>query len=225
MILDLFHTFRFSFEEVAPGLPEIRLFLKTAEPDEDHPVNVSIREIMPKLNHNPDIAGGYIIRRIEEVNLDTGSQIKAYMKEASHLALFVCTAGKIFSELATQYNKQGAYLEAFVTDAIGSLTVENAMNKIQAQLETSLQESRMKISNRYSPGYCNWPLSNQPVLFNQIGKTPVNVSLTESCLMLPVKSISGIIGIGQNIRKRAYACRICKNKNCTYRKIINHTTS
>lgn len=212
---------KFTFEEVCPDLQGLHFFLKTTETDEDYPVNVAFREIMPLLRDNSDIAGGYIIRKAEDTLLNTGTQIQGYLRGASHLALFVCTAGQVFSRLTEQYNKDSAYLEAFIVDAIGSLTVENAMNKIQAQLETFANENGMQVSNRYSPGYCNWHLSGQRELFGYMENIPVKVSLTESCLMLPIKSVSGIIGIGKNIRKREYACQICKNKNCIYRKLIN----
>jgi hypothetical protein len=214
------HIDRFPFEEVCPDLQELQLFLKSTETDEDYPVNVAFREIMPQLADNPDIAGGYTIRKAADTPLDVGAQVQGYMRGASHLALFVCTAGQVFTRLSVQYGKDGRHLEAFIVDAIGSLTVENAMNKIQAQLETLANETGMQISNRYSPGYCNWALTGQRALFEYMKNIPVNVSLTDSCLMLPIKSVSGIIGIGETVKKREYACQICNNKDCIYKKII-----
>jgi cobalamin-dependent methionine synthase I len=214
------HISRFTFEEVCPDLQELQLFLKATETDDDYPVNVAYREIMSLLADNSDIAGGYIIRKAEDTPLNLGAQVQGYIRGASHLALFVCTAGQLFSRLAEQYNKNGAYLEAFIVDAIGSLTVENAMNKIQVQLEIVANANGKQITNRYSPGYCNWALSNQRELFEYMINVPVNVTLTDSCLMLPIKSVSGIIGIGETVKKREYACQICKNKDCIYRKLI-----
>jgi hypothetical protein len=219
MLLDSFHSSHFSFEAVAPAFQEIQRYLKVTETDEEYPVNSAIRKIIPELWDNPGITGGYTIRKAEDLTLDAGSQIRHYMKGATYWALFVCTAGPLFTSLTKRYNREGDYLEAFVTDAIGSLTVEKAMDKIQAQLEQSMNEERLNISNRYSPGYCNWPLSGQQALFEAAGTSSLPVSLTESCLMTPIKSISGIIGIGENIRKRAYACKICKNESCTYRRV------
>jgi len=169
--------------------------------------------------------GGYILRKAEEVHLNTGAQIKGYMKGAEYLALFVCTAGKIFTDLLSRYNHEGNYLEAFIADTIGSLTVEKAMDKIQAILALEMQVEGLRITNRYSPGYCNWALSGQRELFNQMGELPIAISLTESCLMLPIKSVSGIIGVGANIRKRPYSCQICKNTDCTYRRLIQENDS
>ena len=220
MLTDTFQRFLFVFEEVRPCFEDIQSFLKSDDSRAGHPVNAAIREIMPLLADNDGITGGYILRKVDEVRLHTGAQIEGYMKGADCLALFTCTAGEIFTDLIGRYNAKGDYLEAFVADAIGSLTVEKAMDKIQAQLALEMQNEGMQTSNRYSPGYCDWPVSGQRELFDQMGKLPIAISLTESCLMLPIKSVSGIIGVGAHIRKRPYACRICKNQNCSYRKLI-----
>jgi hypothetical protein len=217
---DVFHRFRFPFEEVRPRREEIHSFLRSDYAPVGDPVNEAIGKIMPQLVDNEGIAGGYILRRAGETRLDTGSQIRSYLKGADYLALFVCTAGALFTDLANGYQRAGDYLEAFVADAIGSLTVEKAMDRIQGQLERETQAGDWHISNRYSPGYCNWPLAGQRELFEQMGNPSLPVSLTESCLMLPIKSISGVIAVGAQVRKRPYACRICKNRDCIYRKLI-----
>ncbi|MFN2335640.1 MAG: hypothetical protein ABR560_01615, partial [Bacteroidales bacterium] len=43
------------------------------------------------------------------------------------------------------------------------------------------------------------------------------ITLTDSALMNPVKSVSGLIGIGRDVRYTSYQCHICDNKNCIYR--------
>ncbi len=78
----------------------------------------------------------------------------------------------------------------------------------------------LKITNRYSPGYCNWPLKDQRPLFAFVGENPTGIALSESCLMHPIKSVSGVIGIGTKARRRAYGCVICQNKTCIYRRLV-----
>ncbi|MDR2149185.1 MAG: hypothetical protein LBE91_22315 [Tannerella sp.] len=221
MQTNLFHRFHFSFEEVQPLPEEIRSFLKSEDSGDDNPVNSAIREIIPQLTDNDGITGGYMIKKADDVRLDIGALIKGYMRKADWLALFVCTAGTVFTGLMERYNAEGDYLEAFVTDAIGSLTVEKAMDRIQDILAMEMQTEGLRISNRYSPGYCNWPVAGQRELFEQMGDFPVAVSLTESCLMLPIKSVSGIIGVGAHIRKYSYSCEICRDKDCIYRKLLS----
>lgn len=103
--------------------------------------------------------------------------------------------------------------------AIGSVTVENAMDRVQQVLETEMGLQQMRISNRYSPGYCEWHVGGQRSLFSLLDDNRTGVTLTESCLMQPIKSVSGIIGIGTNIQKRPYGCSICHSSTCVYRRI------
>jgi hypothetical protein len=45
----------------------------------------------------------------------------------------------------------------------------------------------------YSPGYCGWHVSGQLALFDCLGPDEVGVELSESCLMRPLKSVSGVL--------------------------------
>ena len=135
------------------------------------------------------------------------------------MAVFVCTAGEGFSTCSDKYNKEGDYLKGFIVDAFGSLVAERAMDYIQKELEKEAGKCGMLITNRYSPGYCNWQVQDQKQLFSLLPGNPCNISLSESCLMLPIKSVSGIIGIGEKVRKREYSCDICNNITCVYRKV------
>ena len=151
----------------------------------------------------------------------TGVQVCGYMKEAESAALFVCTAGEVFTRLTHELNAEGDFLEAYVVDAIGSLAVERAMDNIQSELERDMAARGMRITNRYSPGYCNWPLAGQQALFAAIGEHGTGVTLSATCLMSPIKSVSGIIGLGAGVRRREYGCAVCNNNTCIYRKIIS----
>jgi hypothetical protein len=228
-----FQSFHFTFAEVAPTFAEILDFLQSTDLEEEHPAIVFIRDILDELNFDTGICGGYFLYKIQELNVKTGllkvknielnlgRQLCGYIKEATQVALFLCTAGEDFTRMTTQLNEQGDIMEAYILDAIGSLTVEKAMDKIQANLKSEAQKQDMKISNRYSPGYCNWSLSDQKALFELIGENPTGIELSDSCLMTPRKSISGIIGIGKHLKHHKYGCEICTNSSCIYRKILH----
>ena len=228
-----FQSFHFTFAEVAPTFDEILDFIQSTDLEEEHPAIVFIRDILDELKFDTGITGGYIIKdieelsakdgllRIENTDLNLGRQLCGYIKEASSVALFLCTAGEDFTRMTNALNEQGDIMEAYLLDAIGSLTVENAMDKIQESLKNEFFKQHIKISNRYSPGYCNWPLSDQTALFELIGENSTGIQLSDSCLMTPRKSVSGIIGIGQHLRHHEYGCKICSNTTCIYRKILH----
>jgi cobalamin-dependent methionine synthase I len=103
---------------------------------------------------------------------------------------------------------------------IGSEIVETAMDKMQNILENQIQKTGLSISNRYSPGYCEWKLSDQRKLFSFFPESCCGITLSESYFMSPKKSISGIIGIGKKVKKEAYRCDICELDNCIYNRNI-----
>ena len=73
-------------------------------------------------------------------------------------------------------------------------------------------------TNRFSPGYCGWKLTEQKTLFTLLGGMPCGIHLSDVCLMTPEKSISGIIGVGHKVNEKAYGCRFCDLKTCYKRK-------
>lgn len=232
---ETFQTYHFTFNEVAPSVGELLNFLQAADSDESHPVRACVDELLARLSTHNGIMGGYIIKEAQELNhregilvlneieLTIGRQVAHYLKGSSHVALFICTAGQVFTDLTKELNAQGDFMEAFVADSIGSLTVEHAMDRIQAQLSASLSAGGLSISNRYSPGYCNWHLSGQTNLFRLIGGNPIGISLSDSCLMSPIKSVSGIIGVGKDIRRQEYGCKVCGDEACIYRQLKHKT--
>ena len=90
------------------------------------------------------------------------------------------------------------------------------------QMEKALQESIDKLgwmhTNRFSPGYCGWHVSQQQLLFPLFQGHTCGVKLTDSSLMIPIKSVSGIIGLGEKVRKLEYTCGLCDFKQCYKRK-------
>ena len=215
-----FCSYSYPLSEVIPSIKTAAEYLRLD--DKEHPAYIFLCTKLAELSQLSLYAiGGYVIKDAINVNLKTGNQIASYIKGSTLIAVFICTAGDTFTKQSKEYNARGEILEAYVIDAIGSLTVENAMDRIQHELETILYNEGLSSTNRYSPGYCNWALSGQRELFALIGNNPTGIHLTASCLMRPIKSVSGIIGIGTDVKKREYGCVICKNKECIYRKILH----
>lgn len=228
-----FRHFQFAFREVAPTAEETLHFLQSDALEKDHPARLFVAEMLEELTAAEGITGGYLLKKrgplslsegtivVGEREMHVGKQIAGYLREAEWIALFLCTAGPLFTAKTNELNRNGELMEAFLLDAIGSLTVEKAMDQIQLQLSEKMLQQGMHTSNRYSPGYCNWDLQEQQKLFHLIGDNPVEITLTPSCLMVPTKSVSGIIGIGTHLKRYPYGCAICNNSNCIYRRIIH----
>lgn len=154
---------------------------------------------------------------INGVVFETGKIVTRQLRNSTAAALFVCTAGSELEEFSKAQMNMGNIPEAYVADMAGSLIVEAAMDKIQDQFAGELNLQNLKSTNRYSPGYCGWQVQEQQKLFSLLPENTCNIRLTESSLMLPIKSVSGIIGIGSEVRYNPYTCNICEMDHCIYR--------
>lgn len=152
---------------------------------------------------------------IEGLTFRTGGIITSYLSGMEQCCVFVTTAGWEYDTYKKQFRQSGDLPEEFIADAIGSVIAEACVTLIADELNATVDSI---CTYPYSPGYCNWKLTEQSLLFSLLPDKPCGVVLTESSLMMPIKSTSGIIGIGKNITQKAYSCNICENKNCYKRK-------
>jgi hypothetical protein len=156
--------------------------------------------------------------RIENVTFSVGRIIGRQINAIEAVAVFACTAGSNISDLSKTYMQRGDLIQGYILDTIGSVTAEKAMDVIQEKLAEAESRKGRKITNRFSPGYCDWHIKDQQQLFSLLPKNFCGITLTESSLMLPIKSVSGIIGIGENVKSLEYPCKICKRQKCFRRK-------
>lgn len=155
---------------------------------------------------------------IENITFRVKPIISNLIRKAEKAALFVCTAGAGISEWSKSLMAEGDLLKGYVVDVVGSEIVEQAMDRIQGLLEQEMRNEGLGITDRYSPGYCDWQVEEQQKLFTFFPENYCGIRLSESSLMYPIKSVSGIIGIGRNAERKGYTCDFCNVKDCMYRK-------
>jgi hypothetical protein len=155
---------------------------------------------------------------LNSTELHCGKIICGQIKKASTLCIFAVTIGKKTENLSEQLFHKGDMLEGYIINLIGSEAAESAAEYLHNYIKTIAQHNDLNSSNRFSPGYCNWNVAEQFKLFSCFSPEFKEITLTESALMNPVKSVSGIIGIGEEVKYRDYACSLCTMENCLYRK-------
>ena len=84
---------------------------------------------------------------------------------------------------------RGLLADAFASSAAIALGLE--VEKIAARV---LAGEGLAPTRRYAPGYGDWALSDQAPLHELLGSGRISIALTEAFLMIPAKSISGVIG-------------------------------
>jgi hypothetical protein len=155
---------------------------------------------------------------VGDTTFDIGTMMRAHVQRAKAVALFVATIGAKLETLARSQLRDGLMLEGYTLDAIGSSAAEAVADVAEADIRRAAEAAGWKITNRLSPGYCQWATDEQRKLFALLPDRPCGIRLTDSALMVPIKSVSGIVGLGPNVKYLDYLCSICDVTTCYKRR-------
>jgi hypothetical protein len=106
-------------------------------------------------------------------------------------------------------------LEQFWAGAIMEMALATALECFHAHLEDRYHLGKVKSMN---PGSLeDWPIQQQKELFSILGdvRDSIGIELTDSCLMIPIKSTSGIVF---QTESNFESCQLCPRKNCPNRR-------
>ena len=158
----------------------------------------------------------FVVRELPA--FDMGNIILRQLRGSAAYALFMCTAGEEFETFQKRLKTEGDMVRVFIADALGSMIAEKCADQMENSLQLSIDKLGWKHTNRFSPGYCGWHVSEQQKLFPLFDGHTCGITLTESSLMVPIKSVSGIIGLGKEVRRLDYTCGLCTFEKCYKRK-------
>jgi hypothetical protein len=132
---------------------------------------------------------------------DENDPVARIYPRADFMALFAVTVGQELSDKIESLFELNDFALASMLDAAASEGVERTGILAEAAFRNELKSGKGMFqetaSLRYSPGYCGWHISGQGKLFEYLEPENIGISLTESYLMQPLKSISGVIIVGR----------------------------
>lgn len=222
-------TFSFSFESLQITASDLEKHIGYKQQSSIHSFGVFYDEVLQKVADLCNIRGGY--RIYEDVYLPSISQsvlingkvlspgniIFNQLKGISGAAVFLCTAGPELSIMAKKLSSGEDILAGYLYDVAGTICVEKAMDMMELYFENEMHARGHNITSLQSPGHCGWDVSAQQTLFSLLPEGFCGVHLSSSSLMYPAKSVSGIIGFGEKVRKKARPCGECHLRpQCLY---------
>ena len=113
------------------------------------------------------------------------------------IVLFASTAGFALDRLIRKYSKTSP-TKAFLLGAIGDERVEAVCDEFCQELAEKEAAQGCKTRPRFSPGYGDLPLELQRDIFSILSaQKHIGVTLNESLLISPTKSVTAIVGVGE----------------------------
>lgn len=139
---------------------------------------------------------------------------------AAAFALYVATLGTPLAERIREMFATNDLGRGWMLDAVASSGADRLSYLLSARFEEELAGSGHSAPRvlPYSPGYCGWTVRGQKKLFARLGPEEIGVTLNDSCLMTPIKSVSGVLVAGPGEIHRFKPdfgfCDECKTHAC-----------
>lgn len=125
-----------------------------------------------------------------------GKKLVNILRDCKYCSLFVSTIGPELENrvsLMEQENPSGAYF----LEHVGNWMAEYMAETVNNRIATEIIKDGFVPKKRYSAGYGDWPVTSQKEILELIEAQKIGVSLSESYIMIPRKSVSALIGWGR----------------------------
>jgi hypothetical protein len=153
----------------------------------------------------------------------SGSLVARALAGATEVAVAVCTIGPALEERMSARFAAGDALRAVALEGAGIAAVRQVSTLVGVRICNAATVHGLSVGMRASPGQEGWSIQQQRVLFGLVPAEEIGVRLTSSCLMLPRKSVSFVIGLGPEMRADAVPCDFCsKRERCQWRRERAH---
>lgn len=149
-------------------------------------------------------------------------KLAATLIGCKEVVLFGATIGLEIDRYIARYQRTSP-VKALLAQAYGAERIESLCDTFCDGLDAQVQPMGLTTTRRYSPGYGDLPLATQTELFRLLDcSRQIGLTLNNSLLMTPTKSVTAIFGIGPIENKKPSEhckCAECEKVNCEFRTI------
>ncbi len=142
----------------------------------------------------------------------TSRSLAKHLAGCEEVLLLAATLGSKV-DIAIRRIALGSVAEAAVAQAVAATIIEGYCDEVQERVQESLCQRP-----RFSPGYGDWDLAEQKLLFKILQcEKNLGLTLTDGLMMAPAKSVTAVIGLASEASCVWNKCMTCGNVNCPYR--------
>ncbi|MBQ9111975.1 MAG: Vitamin B12 dependent methionine synthase activation subunit [Clostridia bacterium] len=197
---------------------------KEGTPEIEALIDSCLKEILNKLTYKVCYAELPLSLRENEIDLGFASVVSAKLARnlegCDTAVLFAATVGLELDRLIARYGVT-APSKALIFQAIGAERIETVCNTFNREITEKYASEGRYTRPRFSPGYGDLPLDFQKDIFRALDcGRKIGLTLNESLLMSPSKSVTAIIGVGKDKAKKCgeSGCEECENSDCSFRR-------
>jgi len=151
------------------------------------------------------------------------------LEEAELLVFGISTIGEELEEKVDELMEEGHYTLSNILDSIGSAAVDETTDRLGEEVMGYSRENELNNTRAFQPGSgaSHWKVNNQELIFESLNPSEIGVKLTPSFTMIPKKSTSFVIGLGEELKQAQdlFSCVGCDRTDCPYRYIPEEATA
>jgi hypothetical protein len=137
---------------------------------------------------------GDIVKGPQTGDLFHGAHMVKLLAGCSRATLLACTIGPKLEAEVERLQKAGEITDAFALEMTGGWMADYMADRVDERVEHEIKREGYGRTMRFSPGYGDWTLDNQPQVLLLAEATRIGITLTETNIMIPRKSVSAVIG-------------------------------
>lgn len=145
------------------------------------------------------------------------------LKDCNECILMAATLGINIEKDIKKYSCT-ELTKGIIIDSCATTAIEEVCDKVQNEIENNILKNGQYLTFRYSPGYGDLSIEkNTEILTILNGQKEIGLTITNSGIMIPRKSVIAIIGItDKKVEQDKTSCSTCKNKSkCKFKKGVN----
>jgi len=154
----------------------------------------------------------------------TGKSIGKHLKDCERVIMLAATVGEDIEAAVTENFAAGNYAFSVLLDAAATTAVEQVADGMEKAIARTAHKEGYEMRWRFSAGYGDLPLTLQPEMLRLAHGEKIGITLTESLMLHPRKSITAIIGLSRKQNncpaedKAKSGCAACDKIDCPSRK-------
>lgn len=158
---------------------------------------VDLIELKGSIRTIPVKQAGEVDIELENGVVFSSRSLSRMLSGCGQVLLMGATAGGKIMEEISKATASDDLTRAVVLDAVASEMTDHALNWIMSYADLDIRRSSLKLmKKRFSAGYGDFSLMNQRTMFEMLCMEQIGVSITETCILVPEKSVTAIAGIG-----------------------------
>lgn len=148
----------------------------------------------------------------------SSKKLRLHLRNSDRILLFAATLGLESDVLVRRYQNVDTARAAVMQAALAA-AAESFCDDVCSDISREEKENGYYLRPRFSPGYGDMALESQRDFFTLLDCAKrIGLTLSDSCLMIPTKSVSAFIGLTKDKECNFNLCSGCDNINCGFRR-------